>query len=104
MQVAINWTICKGALPIPGAKNARQAKEAAGAALAALLRANAHMCPRTKRCMVHARSCEHCIVIENAHLCDAGGFGWRLTSDDMAALDAESGKIQHITGAPFENW
>jgi aryl-alcohol dehydrogenase-like predicted oxidoreductase len=29
-QVAINWTICKGALPIPGAKNARQAKEAAG--------------------------------------------------------------------------
>lgn len=30
-QVAINWTICKGALPIPGAKNARQAREAAGA-------------------------------------------------------------------------
>lgn len=30
-QVAINWTICKGALPIPGARNARQAKEAAGA-------------------------------------------------------------------------
>lgn len=24
-QVAINWTICKGAIPIPGAKNARQA-------------------------------------------------------------------------------
>jgi hypothetical protein len=22
VQVAINWTICKGALPIPGAKNA----------------------------------------------------------------------------------
>ena len=30
MQVAINWTICKGAVPIPGAKSARQAKEAAG--------------------------------------------------------------------------
>ena len=29
-QVAINWTICKGAVPIPGAKSARQAKEAAG--------------------------------------------------------------------------
>lgn len=29
-QVAINWCICKGALPIPGAKNAKQAKEAAG--------------------------------------------------------------------------
>lgn len=30
LQVAINWCICKGALPIPGAKNAKQAKEAAG--------------------------------------------------------------------------
>jgi aryl-alcohol dehydrogenase-like predicted oxidoreductase len=30
-QVAINWTICKGTVPIPGAKNARQAVENAGA-------------------------------------------------------------------------
>jgi aryl-alcohol dehydrogenase-like predicted oxidoreductase len=30
-QVALNWLICKGALPIPGAKNARQAQENAGA-------------------------------------------------------------------------
>ncbi len=30
-QVALNWTICKGTLPIPGAKNARQARENAGA-------------------------------------------------------------------------
>ncbi len=30
-QVALNWTICKGALPIPGARNARQAAENAGA-------------------------------------------------------------------------
>lgn len=26
-QVALNWVICKGAVPIPGAKNARQARE-----------------------------------------------------------------------------
>jgi aryl-alcohol dehydrogenase-like predicted oxidoreductase len=26
-QVALNWVICKGAVPIPGAKNARQAQE-----------------------------------------------------------------------------
>jgi aryl-alcohol dehydrogenase-like predicted oxidoreductase len=31
-QVAINWTIAKGALPIPGAKDRRQAEENAGAA------------------------------------------------------------------------
>lgn len=29
-QVALNWVICKGALPIPGAKNAFQIKENAG--------------------------------------------------------------------------
>ncbi|MSQ22372.1 MAG: aldo/keto reductase [Dehalococcoidia bacterium] len=30
-QVALNWVICKGAVPIPGAKTARQAQENAGA-------------------------------------------------------------------------
>lgn len=30
-QVAINWCICKGTVPIPGAKNARQARDNAGA-------------------------------------------------------------------------
>lgn len=30
-QIALNWTICKGALPIPGAKNAEQAAQNAGA-------------------------------------------------------------------------
>jgi diketogulonate reductase-like aldo/keto reductase len=30
-QVALNWVICKGALPIPGAKNADQAAQNAGA-------------------------------------------------------------------------
>src|SRR5436190_11331614 len=30
-QVALNWLICKGALPIPGAKNTRQAQENAEA-------------------------------------------------------------------------
>lgn len=29
-QVAINWTMCKGALPIPGAKNAKQVGHGAG--------------------------------------------------------------------------
>lgn len=26
VQIALNWTICKGALPIPGAKNAKQVR------------------------------------------------------------------------------
>jgi aryl-alcohol dehydrogenase-like predicted oxidoreductase len=30
-QVALNWILCKGALPIPGAKNPDQARENAGA-------------------------------------------------------------------------
>lgn len=47
-QVALNWTMCKGAVPIPGAKNARQAEE------------------------------------------NAGASGWRLTPEEVAALDAAS--------------
>ena len=31
VQIALNWVICKGALPIPGAKNAKQAQANAGA-------------------------------------------------------------------------
>jgi aryl-alcohol dehydrogenase-like predicted oxidoreductase len=30
-QVSLNWLICKGSVPIPGAKNARQVEENAGA-------------------------------------------------------------------------
>jgi aryl-alcohol dehydrogenase-like predicted oxidoreductase len=30
-QVALNWTICKGAIPIPGAKNIKQAQDNFGA-------------------------------------------------------------------------
>ncbi|MBN1430168.1 MAG: aldo/keto reductase [Anaerolineae bacterium] len=30
-QVAVNWVICKGALPIPGVRSARQAQEVLGA-------------------------------------------------------------------------
>ena len=29
-QVALNWTMCKGTIPIPGAKNAQQVKQNAG--------------------------------------------------------------------------
>ena len=30
-QVALNWTMCKGTIPIPGAKNAQQVQQNAGA-------------------------------------------------------------------------
>jgi aryl-alcohol dehydrogenase-like predicted oxidoreductase len=30
-QIALNWTLCKGTIPIPGAKNANQVRELAGA-------------------------------------------------------------------------
>ncbi len=47
-QVALNWLICKGTMPIPGAKNAKQAEA------------------------------------------NAGALGWRLTDDQVAALDEAS--------------
>jgi len=50
-QVALNWAICKGALPIPGAKTAEQARQ------------------------------------------NAGALGWRLTSGEVASLDAASEQV-----------
>jgi aryl-alcohol dehydrogenase-like predicted oxidoreductase len=47
-QVALNWLICKGALPIPGAKNLVQIQQ------------------------------------------NNGSIGWRLTEDEVAALDKAS--------------
>ena len=47
-QVALNWTICKGTVPIPGAKNAKQAAE------------------------------------------NLGAMGWRLTPEEVLALDEAS--------------
>jgi aryl-alcohol dehydrogenase-like predicted oxidoreductase len=51
-QVALNWVICKGALPIPGAKNALQAE------------------------------------------LNAGGAGWRLSDEEVAALDEAADKVR----------
>jgi len=47
-QVALNWTICKGTVPIPGAKNAKQAAD------------------------------------------NLRAMGWRLSSEEVAALDEAS--------------
>ncbi len=52
-QVALNWTICKGTVPIPGAKNAKQAAE------------------------------------------NLGAMGWRLTTEEVAALDKASDDLQN---------
>jgi aryl-alcohol dehydrogenase-like predicted oxidoreductase len=50
-QVALNWIICKGALPIPGAKTAKQAAQ------------------------------------------NVGAIGWRLTPEEIKALDEASDKV-----------
>jgi aryl-alcohol dehydrogenase-like predicted oxidoreductase len=50
-QVALNWVICKGGLPIPGAKTAAQARQ------------------------------------------NIAAIGWRLTLEEIKALDAASDKI-----------
>jgi len=50
-QVALNWVICKGGLPIPGAKTANQAEQ------------------------------------------NVGALGWRLSPEEVKALDDSSDKI-----------
>lgn len=54
-QVALNWVMAKGAIPIPGAKNARQAQD------------------------------------------NAGALGWRLSTDEVAALDAASDRTLAVS-------
>ena len=50
-QIALNWVISKGVIPIPGAKNAQQARD------------------------------------------NAGALGWRLTPDEIGALDGASDRL-----------
>ncbi len=50
-QVALNWVVCKSAVPIPGARNARHAEE------------------------------------------NAAAIGWRLTAEQVAALDRASDQL-----------
>ncbi|DBB15730.1 TPA: hypothetical protein ACH3X3_003937 [Trebouxia sp. C0006] len=61
-QVASNWVMCKGAIPIVGIKSYEHAQSAAGA------------------------------------------LGWRLTPDQVSALDAASDSLQIAVGLPIENW
>lgn len=61
-QVAVNWNICKGTIPIVGTKNYEQSQAAAGA------------------------------------------LGWRLSADEVAALDAASDKTEQSQGLPFESF
>jgi aryl-alcohol dehydrogenase-like predicted oxidoreductase len=56
-QIALNWTICKGAVPIPGAKTARHAEQ------------------------------------------NVGALGWRLTVDEIRALDEASYPFQESDDA-----
>jgi pyridoxine 4-dehydrogenase len=60
--VALNWNICKGTLPIPGAKNVDQLSEAAGA------------------------------------------LGWKMSVEQVAALDEASSQVLPFPGASFENF
>lgn len=34
----------------------------------------------------------------------AGALGWRLSSDQVSALDKASDDLQIAVGLPFENW
>lgn len=61
-QISLNWVMCKGAVPIPGVKNVRQAQEVAGA------------------------------------------MGWRLTKEEVAALDKASRGLTLSYEPPFEKW
>ncbi len=57
-QVALNWVLCKGALPIPGARSVRHVQE------------------------------------------NAGAMGWRLSAEQVAALDAATEELPKASARP----
>ena len=61
LQVALNWCICQGTIPIPGAKTVDQAKE------------------------------------------NAGALGWRLTADELSALNSVSKATNINLPLPLQN-
>ncbi len=101
-QIAINWCMCKGVIPIPGAS----------------------MCmlwclpspPHTMFTLVPYTLFHHLLMYTYPHephtgaknkeqVADiAGALNWRLTADQVQALDDVSAKISVGLGAPFENW
>ncbi len=54
-------------------------------------------------CSLHICSCGRRHACQSVMHC-LGAFGWRLTSDEVTALDSESSKLPSALGAPFENW
>jgi hypothetical protein len=87
-QVAVNWCICKGVLPIPGAKNVKQVEDIAGQHFKTISR-------YLDLLLLYHDVC--CAGV-------AGAVGWRLSDGEMAELDAVSKKVPAGLGAPFEKW
>lgn len=90
-QVALNWCICKGAVPIPGAKSAAQARAGGGCPLAAgppgcgCLNVPALLCHVCCARAPHPPS--PCVLAWQAEA-NCGALGWRLTADEVEQLDA----------------
>ena len=101
-QVALNWCICKGAVPIPGAKTAAQARAAcmaghllglpAGWRLAVGLRRppGLHASSWHPACCADHRpspSRPPCTAWRWQAEANCGALGWRLAADEVEALD-----------------
>ena len=50
--------------------------------------------------------CEPCAGVKSYEHAQgaAGALGWRLSADQVSALDQASDDLQIATGLPFENW
>ena len=54
--------------------------------------------------MIRSRSAVELAQSLHKQQCRSGAFGWRLSGDEVEALDKESSKLPSALGAPFENW
>ena len=81
-QVALNWLICKGAVPIPGAKNAAQVSAVCWGCVAVTLAA--HVRGGGSQAAPWPDGVPSCCPQAQSNV---GALGWRLTEGDVAELD-----------------
>ena len=98
-QVALNWVICKGAIPIPGASSAAQIDDNLGA----LSQYTRFFSIRTCGYVMYIDSRMYHTLTPTLAVQRAGALGWRLTDSEVRTLEEAADALAFdFKGAGFQ--
>ena len=89
-QVALNWVICKGAIPIPGASSAAQIDDNLGA----LSQYTRFFSIRTCGYVMYIDSRMYHTLTPTLAVQRAGALGWRLTDSEVRTLEEAADALE----------